>query len=218
MNSKEFAEDFYKEKLSLLKMYFDESSNSEVTQLIKDLNLDVLGRERIRQVINGVLSDSLYTILLGLDGAAKIGDNQTDYKLLNENNQEITDGEIESFAWEYFHNNKYHIENSEYDFIAHLEYNNNSEGRSTPVFSGYRPQVKFEFDEMQTSGMQKFIEREVVFPGDKVTAEIRIIGVDYFAGKLEEGMNFEFREVSRVIGKGKILSIINEKLRKKTSR
>ncbi len=91
MNSKEFAKDFYKEKLSLLKMYFDESSNSEVTQLIKDLNLDVLGRERIRQVINGVLSDSLYKILLGLDGAAKIGYNQTDYKLLNENNQEITD-------------------------------------------------------------------------------------------------------------------------------
>ena len=103
------------------------------------------------------------------------------------------------------------------DFIATLKYRTAEEGgRKTPAFSGYRPQVKFSFSEMQTSGQQTFIDAEVVYPGDTVKAEFKILSVALFANCLEEGMNFEFREGSRIIGIGEIIEIVNEKLRKIT--
>ena len=87
-------------------------------------------------------------------------------------------------------------------------------GRKTPAFSGYRPQVKFDFTEMQTSGQQTFIDKETVYPGDKVDAKIKILSPDYFADCLVEGMNFEFREGSKIIGTGQIKYIVNDKLEK----
>lgn len=217
MTPENFAKEFYKEKKKSIDLYFDFEEQTEVGELIKSLNLDEKGNERIRQIVNGILTDSFYTILLGIDGATVIGENQELYKLLDENGKEITGGEIEAEAWEYFHNHKYEIENGKSDFIAELEYKSEG-GRTTPAMSGYRPQIKFEFDEMQTSGQQQFINRKLVFPGDKVIAEINIISVDHFANKLEEGMEFEFREGSRIIGNGKILTIVNSKLKKEASR
>ncbi len=107
----------------------------------------------------------------------------------------------------------YEEEFSKTDFIAQLKYKTTeSGGRQTPAFSGYRPQVKFDFEEVQTSGQQTFIDKEIVLPGDTVKAKIKILSPDYFAGRLTEGMNFEFREGSRIIGTGEIKSIINDKL------
>jgi hypothetical protein len=101
------------------------------------------------------------------------------------------------------------------DFVAELKYLTAEEGgRKTPAFSGYRPQVKFDFDEMQTSGQQTFLTKDTVYPGDTVEAAIRIISVEHFENKLTEGMPFEFREGSRVIGTGKIIDILNDKLKK----
>jgi translation elongation factor EF-Tu-like GTPase len=74
--------------------------------------------------------------------------------------------------------------------------------------------VKFDFAEMQTSGQQTFIDRELVSPGEKVKAKIKILSPDYFAQTLTEGMEFEFREGATVIGTGKIEYIVNEKLEK----
>lgn len=101
------------------------------------------------------------------------------------------------------------------DFVAELKYRTTEQGgRSTPAFSKYRPQIKFDFDEMQTSGEQIFIDKDEVFPGESVKAKIRILGVDFFRNRLEEGMEFEFLEGSRIIGTGKILIILNEEFRK----
>jgi hypothetical protein len=99
------------------------------------------------------------------------------------------------------------------DFLAKLNYRTTEEGgRQTPAFSGYRPQVKFPFSEMQTSGQQKFIDKDIVYPGETVNAEIGIISVEFFQHQLSEGMPFEFREGSRVIGTGRILKILNPQL------
>lgn len=101
------------------------------------------------------------------------------------------------------------------DFIAQLSYRTTKQGgRQTPAKSGYRPQVKFDFSEMQTSGQQTFIDKGTVSPGETVEAKIKIIAVDYFAGCLTEGMQFEFREGANVIGTGKITYIVNDKLEK----
>ena len=178
MTPYEFVKGFYLERQSLIDTYFNADSKTDVSELIKALNLDDKGNERLRQILNGSLRDTLYTILLGLDGEASIGDQQTLYKLFDEENNELTGGEIEVSAYEYFHNNKYHIDKGEADFIATLTYLTTEQGgRQTPAFPGYRPQVKFDFSEMQTSGQQTFIDRKIVYPGDTVEAEIRKISV-----------------------------------------
>ena len=100
------------------------------------------------------------------------------------------------------------------DFIAILKYRTTDEGgRKTPAFSSYRPQIKFPFSEMQTSGQQTFLNKDIVYPGDEVEAEIAILSVEFFENQLTEGMDFEFREGSRIIGTGKIKEIINERLK-----
>ena len=111
--------------------------------------------------------------------------------------------------------NFYNDDFNKVDFIAELQYLTTEQGgRKTPAFSGYRPQVKFDFTEMQTSGQQTFIDKETVYPGDKVDAKIKILSPDYFADCLVEGMNFEFREGSKIIGTGQIKYIVNDKLEK----
>lgn len=78
-------------------------------------------------------------------------------------------------------------------FIVRLKYYTLEEGgRSIPAESGYRQQVKFDFDEVQTSGMQTFTDKEIVYPGETVDAEIRILSVNYFSGQLYKGLVFEF--------------------------
>ena len=212
----EFARNFYLERKELIKTSFDFDSERKtyVSTKIQELNLNEEQTEKIKHIISTLLTDTFYTILLGLDGSACIGEYQRNYKIYDENDDLISDcGELEAEAYEYFHENKFEIENSKADFIATLTYKTTEEGgRKTAVKSGYRPQIKFDFDEMQTSGQQTFIEREIVFPGDTVRAEIIILSAEHFEGKLKVGMKFEFREGLTIIGTGKIMHIINEKL------
>jgi len=99
------------------------------------------------------------------------------------------------------------------DFIAELQYHTTAQGgRSTPAYSGYRPTVKFSFSEKQTSGQQKFLNKDVAYPGDNVIAEISIISVDFFRKQLYPGLPFEFREGSKIIGTGKVIEILNDSL------
>ena len=96
------------------------------------------------------------------------------------------------------------------DFIAILKYRTAEEGgRKTAIYSGYRPDIKFPFDNMLTCGFQTFIDQEKVFPGESVRAEIKIIATEYFKGQLFENLEFDFREGSNIIGTGKILEIVN---------
>jgi translation elongation factor EF-Tu-like GTPase len=100
------------------------------------------------------------------------------------------------------------------DFLAILKYHTSEEGgRRTPAKSGYRPQVKFDFEQMQTSGQQVFIDKEWVYPGDTVKAEITMVSPMIFTGRLVEGMVFQFREGARVIGTGHIIEILNPELK-----
>jgi hypothetical protein len=55
-------------------------------------------------VLDGVLTDAFYTVLLALDGAASLGGRQVTYSLRDEGGREPTgSGEIEAAAWERFH-------------------------------------------------------------------------------------------------------------------
>jgi hypothetical protein len=182
---------------------------------IASLNLDKEQTEKFKNIISGLLTDTFYTILLGLDRAGSIGNNQTDYKIQDEDDNELSGGEIEGFAYEYFHDHKLELTNSKADFIATLTYKKAEEGgRTTPAYSGYRAQIKFGFTEMQTSGEQKFINREMVFPGDTlVDTEIKLTSPDLFAGQLKHRTKFEIREGATIIATGEVKQILNETLR-----
>jgi translation elongation factor EF-Tu-like GTPase len=100
------------------------------------------------------------------------------------------------------------------DFIARLTYRTTEEGgRKTLAFSGYRPAIQFGFSKMFTSGQQIFLDKEVVYPGEIVIAEIRIIATGYFKNTLDEGVKFIFCEGRTIIGTGRIIKLINEELR-----
>ena len=125
-------------------------------------------------------------------------------------NQSDFDKIVEAFL------NLYNKEFNKVDFIAELTYFTTEQGgRKTPARSGYRPQVKFDFSESQTSGQQTFIDKEIVYPGEKVLAKIKVISPHFFSDSLEEGMKFEFREGARIIGIGELKNIINDRLEKK---
>jgi translation elongation factor EF-Tu-like GTPase len=94
-----------------------------------------------------------------------------------------------------------------------LKYRTTEEGgRTTPARSGYRPQLKFSFEEIQTSAQQVFVDKEAVYPGDTVKAEITMTSPAIFIGRLVCGEVFEFREGARIIGTGQIIEILDTEL------
>lgn len=113
-----------------------------------------------------------------------------------------------------YYNSKF----EEIDFLAELQYlTTENGGRNSYALSGYRPQVKFPFSEMTTSGQQIFIDKEYVFPGDNVEAKIKILSPELFQNMLYQNLNFEMREGAKIVATGKITRIINENLQKTCS-
>jgi hypothetical protein len=106
MTSEEFVKNFYIERQRLIDLYFDGQEQTDVSKMIQSLNLDDNKLKTVKEILIATLRDAFYTTLLGIDGEAQIGDRQEMYRLTDEKGNELTGGEIESFAWEYFHNAK----------------------------------------------------------------------------------------------------------------
>ena len=110
MTSDEFAKNFYLEKLKFLESSFEQSPQypSAVNVKIKEMALDSTQQEQLKIVIDTLLTDVFYNILLGLDGESSIGNTQQTYKIYDEEGSLISDcGELEASAYEYFHEGKY---------------------------------------------------------------------------------------------------------------
>ena len=103
MTSDEFAKNFYLEKLKFLKSCFEEQPKypSAVNTKIKEMTLDSTQQEQLKEVIDTLLADVFYTVLLGFDGESSIGDTQQTYKIYDQ------EGSLISSAYEYFHERKY---------------------------------------------------------------------------------------------------------------
>ena len=103
MTPKEFVQLFHKEKSDLLNIYFNNLKNTEVGLDIESLNLTEDQIDIMKGIIDKVLTDTMYTILLGIEVEASIGGIQQKYKLYDENGDKLTGcGEIEEYAYEYF--------------------------------------------------------------------------------------------------------------------
>ena len=62
---------------------------------------------------------------------------------------------------------------------------------------------------LQTSASQQFVEKEWVKPGETVTAEISLLEPYMFKKFLHQGTEFELREGTCTVAKGKILEILS---------
>lgn len=106
MTPEDFVQEFHLLKTHLLEMAFDPSSGSATAIEIAALKLDAETASQFRSILSSLLTDALYTVLLGLDGEAQIGHRQEMYQLLDEAGNKLTGGEIEASAYEYFHGSK----------------------------------------------------------------------------------------------------------------
>ncbi len=104
MTLEQFVDGFAKQRIESLSTYFAPSSGSEVATEIAALQLSAEQARKLRRIIDGVLRDTLYTVLLGLDGAAAIGGQQERYDLRAEDGTRLTgSGELEALAYERFY-------------------------------------------------------------------------------------------------------------------
>ena len=103
MTPAEFVRLWRAEKDGLLAAYLDDGTATAVGTKIAGLGLTHEQSVILREVIDGVLSDAFYTLLLGLDGCASIGGEQVAYRLEDEDGNPLTgSGEIEEEAYSAF--------------------------------------------------------------------------------------------------------------------
>ena len=80
-------------------------------------------------------------------------------------------------------------------------------GRSSPAFSGYRPQ--FYYDGRDWDAPHEYPDSYTVFPGETVRAFLGFLSPQEHIGKITVGMKFEIREGTRTVGTGVVTKIID---------
>ena len=100
MIAEDFVKNCYKEKQEMLKMYFDKEKETQVGNQIKNIISKGISSDELKKMINSVMNEVFYTMLLGLDGETSLGDVQMQYKVYDENDN-LIDG-IESYAYDAF--------------------------------------------------------------------------------------------------------------------
>ena len=86
MTAEEFVNNCYKEKQEMLKIYFDKEKETQVGNQIKNIvSKGSILNDEVKGLVNSVMNEVFYTILLGLDGETSLGDIQMQYKVYDEN-------------------------------------------------------------------------------------------------------------------------------------
>ena len=105
MTALEFVKCFKDQKEELLAMYCGGSSQTAVGSMIESLDLSEEKKATMQRIVNTILTDAFYGILLGLGGAGALGTKQQGYTIRDEEGGLITaadDGELEGPAYELF--------------------------------------------------------------------------------------------------------------------
>lgn len=83
---------------------------------------------------------------------------------------------------------------------------NEEGGRSTPVYTGYRPQFYYNNHDWDASHI--YPDVDVANPGDTVRAYLGFLSPKEHLGKVDVGMEFLIREGDRTVAKGIVTKII----------
>ncbi|WP_025128287.1 hypothetical protein [Pseudomonas sp. PH1b] len=103
MNAKTLVTHWVAEKQHYLDQLQD-TPGSRAAGLLRDLALPAEQQAQVLALLDCALTDQLYTLLLGLDGAASVGGLQHDFALYNEAGQALTgNGELEAEAYAQLH-------------------------------------------------------------------------------------------------------------------
>lgn len=78
-------------------------------------------------------------------------------------------------------------------------------GRSTPIFSGYRP--AFYFGDKQTDGAITLVGTKKASPGEEHLVNIKLLYLEQLNGTLEVGRVFEVKEGRKQVGLGRVTSM-----------
>jgi hypothetical protein len=84
MTPAEFVTHWRMEKNDLLALFMGAGSKTLVSQKISSMGLTEQQTSALRDVLDLALTDTFYTLLLGLDGASSIGGVQHGYRVLDE--------------------------------------------------------------------------------------------------------------------------------------
>jgi hypothetical protein len=103
MDAKEFVACWKAEKDSTIKML--RSGESLAACQLQELGLSKEKERKLWVALDNTLTDVFYTLLLGLDGCAQIGEEQQTFQIRDEAGNLISQGgDLEAEAYEQFHN------------------------------------------------------------------------------------------------------------------
>ena len=105
MTTREFVEACKEERDALLALYADQGSASAVSAHLHAANLSQQQRAEVIAALDIALTDTFYTLLMGLAGAGSLGGSQQEYRLSDEHSRPISpagDDDLEALAFEIF--------------------------------------------------------------------------------------------------------------------
>jgi len=103
MNGEEFVRLCREEKEAMKREYLSPASESKVGILLRELIRAGADREKLCELLDTVMTESWYTMLLALDGGASLAGSQQTYRLYDEDDNLLNEcGELEAAAWEAF--------------------------------------------------------------------------------------------------------------------
>ena len=73
-----------REKDSILSLYFSEDSETQVGKMIQDITNQGIAKDSLFELLNFVLNEHYYNLLLALDGESSLDGEQINYKLFDE--------------------------------------------------------------------------------------------------------------------------------------
>lgn len=100
MTGEEFVQNCFIEKDRMLDLYFDKAKDTLVGGQIKNIVANGISERTVRSLLDSVMNEVFYTMLLGLDGETSLGNVQMTYKLFDEDGNQLED--IESYAFDSF--------------------------------------------------------------------------------------------------------------------
>ena len=106
MTGEEFVRLCFEEKKSILSEYCDPETESTVGAMVRDLVRAGADQETLHKLLDLVLTENWYRMLLALDGSASLGGEQMTYEVRDEDGNILNEyGELEAAAWEVFMEN-----------------------------------------------------------------------------------------------------------------
>src|ERR1700712_2040262 len=107
MDAEGFARNWLGLKEELLSMFLAAPAQTQVGVMIVAMGLTLEQSNQLRAVFDVALTDTMYSLLLGLDGAASIGGDQQIYKIHDEDGNLLSKcGELEAPAYAVFHGSR----------------------------------------------------------------------------------------------------------------